>query len=69
MWGEKHQGTRGGVAVITGGAMTLFADPLPEDRRAAPWQLASDNDGKRNCHTPGKLEHQIKELDKQAAGN
>ncbi|BCS35631.1 hypothetical protein TBR22_A48650 [Luteitalea sp. TBR-22] len=33
----------GGVKAITGGTMALFADRLPEDKRAAAWQLAYDN--------------------------
>ncbi len=33
----------GGVAAITGGTLALFADRLPEDRRAAAWALAYDN--------------------------
>ena len=37
---------RGGVAAITGGTMALFADRLPEDKRAAAWQLSYENYGK-----------------------
>ena len=33
----------GGVAAITGGTMTVFADRLPEPQRAAAWVLAYDN--------------------------
>lgn len=37
---------KGGVAAITGGTMALFADRLPEDKRAAAWELAYQNYGK-----------------------
>jgi hypothetical protein len=42
---EAAKATSGnnGVAAITGGTMTVFADRLPEPHRAAAWKLAYDN--------------------------